>query len=546
MTDDKRAIEIIQARDEEKQKRSNFDNLYQQVSDLMIPIENQITGQKTPGEDKSLLIRDPTGVVALDRATAGFIAAWIPKDRPFFGIRIQDSETAEIDHVKRWCSTAVRIAHEEFFAANYMSQLQPTVKSAIGLGICNFYSEWDNNRLGLNYKDYHISTYTIKQNSKGIVDVVILDLPRTARQAAEEYSNKAGEQALKDANDIKTESKVHDYIRIDRPRAKYNRIFNNSTNKPFEAIVVNVKEKSIVKEEGYNSFPYSVARWERSSCEKYGRGRGTIFLSAVKELQQMRKDFLECGNSWNRPPRWKLANAVEGPMNLSPDGVTEVLERDAFGAVDQRISGNFPITMETLKFQQEFIKNDGFYNDIFSQFRDLQGDRRVTLELELRNQEGLDQLVAPVINMEYELFTPQITRDILTLIRNGRIPPPPEELRGQPFVIEYTGKLAMSMKQYQARGFMQLTQILGGLAPMLPDGADMICADRALPDIAMALGVKMEHLSTPEEVAAKRKQRLEDKQKLELAQAAQVAGEAYQKTSKKAEAGSPAEQLVGV
>ena len=510
----------------------------------MYPVENQITTKTTPGEDKSLLIRDPTAVLALNRATAGFIAAWIPKDREFFGIYIKNKRIAELDNVKRWCAMAVRIAHEEIFESNFMQQLQQTVKAAIGFGTGCLYSEWDNKTQGLNFKDWHISTYTIKQNTKGQVDTVIIKYELTARQASEEFKN-PGAQVLKDVGETENESKLHTFIHIVRPRIKRNVMFVDSLNMPFESVFVNVKEQEIVDEGGFEELPFAVPRWEKSSMEKYGRGQGTVMLSAVKELQQMRKDFIECGNRWNHTPLEAVDNNIEGEINMSPDGITHVLERHSFGAVDQVSLGSFPITKDMLEFQQNLIKNEGFYNDIFSQFRNLQGDRRVTLELELRNQEGLDQLVAPVINMEGELFTPSLSRDILLLIRNGRIPPPPPELSGQAFGIEYMGKLAMAMKQYQARGFMQLTQVVAALDPVFPEAKDTINADRALPDIARALGVKVEHLSTPEEIAAKRQQRAKDLQEQKMLQAAQVASKSYNEMKDKPEEGSPSGALVG-
>ena len=58
---------------QEEAKASNFRNLYQQVADLILPRENQITGQRTPGEDKSLLIRDPTALMDLDDMVSGFV-----------------------------------------------------------------------------------------------------------------------------------------------------------------------------------------------------------------------------------------------------------------------------------------------------------------------------------------------------------------------------------------------------------------------------------------------------------------------------------------
>lgn len=540
---DERAKQIISMQQHEERKAANFRNLYQQVADLMYPCENQITGQRTPGEDKSLEVRDPTAIFALDDMVAGLIGTWIPSGQHFFGIKVKDRQTASIDRVRRWLALATDITHDEMFESNFMLQLHDTVKALAAFGTGNIYSEFDTKTLGLNYKDWHISTYTIKQNAKGQVDTVILKYELTARQASEEFE-KPGEQILKDIADIEKESTLHPFIHIVRPRIKRNVMFTDNLNMPFESVFVNVKEQNTIEEGGFEEFPNAVPRWEKSSIEKYGRGRGTAMLSAVKELQQMHKDFIECGNRWNHPPREVVDNNIEGEVNNSPDALNHVTEIGSIRALDQTLMGNFPISKDMLEFQQEII-NKGFYKDIFVQLAQLKGDRRTTVEIEARLKEGLRRLVSPVSRMESELFTPLITRSILLLIRNGRIPYPPPELRGQRFGIEYMGELAMAMKTYQARAFTQFASLVVGLEPSFPDAKDTISMDRALPEIALTMGVKVEHLATEDEIAAKRQARQAELQQQRMLQLAQTAGGAYKDTSKRAEEGSPAEELVG-
>jgi len=540
---DAKAQQIISMQQLEKRKAANFRNLYQQVADLMYPVENQITSQRAPGEDKSLDIRDPTAIFALDDMVAGLIGTWIPSGQNFFGVKVKNRELEKIDRVRKWLALATQIAHDEMFESNFMLQLHDTVKSLGAFGTGNLYSEWNNKTLGLNYKDWHISTYTIKQNAKGQVDTVIVEYELTARQASDEFAN-PGEQVLKDVGIATEESKLHPFIHVVRPRIERNVMFVDSLNLPFESVYVNVKEQIIVAEGGFEEIPYAVPRWEKSSTEKYGRGRGTVMLSAVKELQQMHKDFIECGNRWNNPPREVVDNNIEGEVSNTPNALNHVTETGSIKALDQIALGNFPISKDMLEFQQEII-NKGFYKDIFVQLAQLKGDRRTTVEIEARLKEGLRRLVSPVSRMESELFTPVITRSVLLLIRNGRTPRPPAELAGQQFGIEYMGELAMAMRNYQARAFNQFASLVTALGPTFPDAKDTINMDRALPDIGLTMGMKVEHLSTEEEIAAKRQARQAELQQQKMLQLAQTAGKAYKDTSGKAEEGSPAEELQG-
>ena len=542
-----KAEEIISLHNSEETKVMNFRTLCQQVADLMYPSNNDITIIKSPGTDLYQDIRDPTALFALDKATAGYIANWIPKDRLFCGIRMLDRQVAETEKAKRWTALATQILHDEIFSSNYMQQLQQSVKSLLAFGPCCSFSEYSPILRSLNFKNWHISSYVFKENSRGVPDCVSIKFTKTARQACEEFKN-PGEKVLDAANDLKTESKPFTFIHIVRPRIRRNRWLIDDLNKPYESLVVNVDEKIVVEESGFEEQPFTIARWEQST-DKFGRGRGMAMLTLTKVLQQLHKDLLEMGNRFNRFPMEVVRDNLENDeVDLSPDAKTYVTQTGSIVPIANGVTGNFPVTKDILIMYQDMIKNEGFYNAIFSQFMSMMGDRRNELELELRNQEGFDQLVSSVSNVESEFFTPQLTRCVLALLRNTRngqyiIPPPPPELNGQAFGIEYMGKLAMAAKQYQARGFMQFSQFVLNFKDVYPNAVDEINMGRTIPDVALAMGMKVEHLNTPEEKEALMAQRAEQEQMaMQMAQM-EAESKAYKNTQGAPEKGSPAEQM---
>ena len=539
--EDTRALEIIKMASDEESKACNFRNLYQEVADYMYPCENQIISQRTPGEDKSLLIRDPTPMFAVDDMVGGLIGTWIPSGQNFFGLKTKSRIENQSDRAMRYLSMGTEIGHEEMFDSNFMLQLHDTVKSLVCFGTGNLYTEWDKSRMGLNYKDWHISTYTIKQNVRGLVDTVILTYELTARQASDEFAN-PGEQVLESVKELKTESKKFKFIQVVRPRIRRNQMLVDNLNMPFENVVVNVKEKAVVYESGYEENPFAVPRWEKSSVEKYGRGRGTIMLSAVKELQQMWQDYMKRVERTNNPPRWEIADGVEGELNNSPGARNVFNEPNAAGALDPLMNGYGNEAKEMIEIQQEII-NKGFFKDIFVQLGDLKGDRRTTVEIQARLREGLRRLVSPVARLEYELFTPVVTRSVLLLIRNGRIPPPPPELQGQELQVEYKGELAMAMRTYQARAFAEFASLLMGMSEHFPEAKYILNLDRALPHVGTAYGVRVDDMNSQEEIDALKQRDQERRDRLEQAAMVEAQSQAYKNTQKSPEKGSPAEMV---
>lgn len=537
---DERAIEVIKEQEREEQNASNFRNLYQEVADQMLPRENQIIGVRTPGEDKSKQIFDPTAMLDLQDMVSGLSAAFFPPGELSFGVTVKDRQLANVDAVKRYLALAAQITHDELFASNFMLQLNETLSSLIGFGTGNLFSEWKPDT-GLNYKDWDISFYTIKQNSSGLVDTVIIKYPLTARQAVQEFGrDNIGEKILEAAKNPDTVEKTFPFIHRVRPRGERNPKFTDFLNMPLESLYVNVEEQKLVDEGGYDEFPYAVPRWKKSSNEKYGRGQGTIALSVSKELQQMHADFIECGNKWNNPPREILDTAVEGRVDVRPGADNRVTQMGSIKALDSGLMGNFPITREMLEFTQAIIHRI-FFKDVFAPLAELTGDRRTTLEIRERVKQAVKKLAGPIYRLQSELFTPIITRSVLLLIRNGVIPLPPEELAGRGFGIEYISELALAIRDQQSQAFIQFADLVSALDPVFPGAKDIINIDRALPDIGYTFGLKVEHLSTREEIEEIRRVRAEQLAEQKTMEAAQVLAQGYGQTTKAPEDGSLAE-----
>ncbi len=546
MADDK-AKEIISEQEREETKAANFRNLYQEVADHMIPHENQITATRTPGEDKSQQIFDPTTQLDLEDMVSGLSAVFFPPGELAFGLTVKDRERANRDNVKRYLALATQIAHDELFASNFMLQLNETLLSLIGFGTGNLFSEWN---LGLNFKDWDVSFYTIKQNSAGLVDTVIIKFPLTARQAVQEFGEEnVGEKVLAAFEIPEKKEDRFDFIHRIGPREKRNKTLTDSLNMSWESVFVNVQEQMTIKgvdpkgdlnEGGFPEFPNAVARWKKSSNEVWGRGQGTIALSVSKELQQMHADLVECGNKWNNPPRQTLTGSVEGPVDVRPGANNIVTQTDAIRALDQGLRGNFPITKDILEFIQT-ISHRIFFVDVFAPLANLPGDRRTTVEIRERVRQAAKKLAGPIYRLQSELLTPVITRSVLLLIRNGVIPPPPPELQGQGFGVEYISELALAMRDQQSQAFIQLADLVTALDPVFPGAKDILNMDRALPDIAFTFGAKVEHLSTPDEIAAAREKREADLAAQQALQVLQAGSQAYGQTTAKPEEGSAAE-----
>ena len=540
---DERATNLIALYDREWSRSANFKTLYQNTADLIFPRENQITRVEHPGRDKSTDIVDPTGVMASIEMTSGLSINLFPPGQRFYNVVMSDRRLNEIEGIKQALGRITEISHEKRANSNFMLQANETLRSISVFGTGNLFSEWVPG-IGLNYRDYDVGQYLIMENNKGRIDTVMIKFPYTARQAEQEWGDKAGKsvlEAMKDA-DGKKKNDIFWFIRFSRPRETRNPSLTDTLNMPYEAIDVSVKDKVIVFEGGNPEFPYAVPRWTKSSNEVWGRGQGTFALPTVRQLQVMKKDLVECGNKWNDPPR-EVLESFEGEVKVFSGALNWVSDIPSIKAIDEGIRGNFPITKDILEMEQDLVKKM-FFNDVFVQLRDLKGDRRTTLEIRERLVEGLQRLGPPIGRLQEEWLTPLVIRDIMLLFRNGELPSLPPEMQGKSFKIEYIGRLAMELKSQQARGFQQWVGAGIEMDAVFPV-TDNIDFDGGYRRLGETLGVSVEDMNSSDEVEEKREARQAKQEAQQAAELAEMASKAYPGATKAPESGSPAEALMG-
>ncbi len=541
MPTDKIAQEICDQWNREDSKSSQTMTLYQQVADHFLQRENSITSKKSEGEDKSLPILDPTGMLDLQDMVAGLCAAIIPNGQNFFRLLARDSQLNDIPRVASYLNRLTERVHIEMFRANFILEFCEYLTSLVSFGTGNIYSGWDSEKVGLFYKDWDVANYRFGVDKRGLASWCLVKWAYTAEQAYAEFKEQAGEKVIKYANDPAKSQEKFNFIWRVQKRKNRNPELKDNKNWEFEEICVNETEKVVVSESGYRRFPYHIARWLLSSQEIWGRGQGTIALSADKELQSQRKALLTCANRANFPPM-QTHQSFEGTPKTYPGANNVVTEMDNIKALDLGVQGNFPITKDTILMQQEILHRC-FFVKVFAPLDALTGDRRTQMEIYERVKAGYIRLILPITRIYNEGLTGCIEDSTMHIIENHLMEPPPPELRA--VKIDYLGRLALALQEQQSDAFQRFAQFAIGMEQVIPGFTKKtINVNRAGRRMATTFGMNEGDLNTEEERAAIEAEEMQMKQQQQTMMAAQAAGTAYKDTSTAPEKGSPAEQVM--
>jgi hypothetical protein len=538
---DKLAVEII--KQEERRRGSsesaNFRNLWQDTADLQYPTENQIVDRQTAGRQKTARIYDITAKEESKKTSSGLAQNIMPPGQKFFALKPTDRELQDVDSVKRYLNKVTEILHDELFASNFPLKLVQTLRSLVVFGTGNMMSEFVTE---LNFRDFAIGTYEIIENHLGKVDTILLRFPFTADQATEAFENPS-KSIVKAMETPEGAEKEFWFVQRIGPRKKRNPNLSDNLNMPFESVIACVEDQMIVEEGGFEEFPNSVPRWEKSSTESWGRGIGTEINPQVRQVNDMKHDFNMVGNNWARPAK-EVLDTFDGEVDCSADALNFVTEMGSIRAIQGDARGNFPITKDILEAERQVIK-DAYISHAFAPLTGLTGDRRNELEIRQRVIEAFKAIGAPVGRIESELLTPQISRVLMLLLRNGVIPPPPQELQGTGFKVEYIGPLSLALQSSEVQASQQWIAFVGEAEAISPGAVDNIDFDSSLRRMGRVLGVNEEDIASVEERDAKREKRALDKQKAEELALLQTAGQVYPGTTKAPEEGSPAAALMG-
>jgi len=536
--------QVIDFRNREKARQSNIRSKWQDTADFVYPYIH-ITDEKSAGESDTSEIYDLTPLLDAEDMVSNLKHTLFPAGQQFFSIKVGNSSEVP-DNIQRYISKLTEAAHDHIFNSNFIVEMDEVLRSLIIFGPASIYSEWTT-KTGLNYRNTVIGTYQLIENSKKLVDGIVITVFYTPAQAIEEFGeDKVGEEVVKASKEPKKSNEKFEFIYLIAPRKIVNPTLSQkvNTNMPWEEIVVNVKEKLTVYEGGYPQFPYHTARWKRPAEEKDGIGICVEILPQIKVLNRMNRDFNEVGNKWANPAM-DVLESVEGAYRTFPGARNTVSELPSAMAISQGLNGNFNITEASLDRQAGIIDR-ALYKNAFNPIEDLTGDRRTTLEIRERIRGMWPKIGSPIARIWYEQIAPLVERSILLLIRNGVVEQPPEELNGVNFGLEFVSPFALELRSQQSRAFQEWAMIVGAMEERFPGATDNVDSDDAIQRLGRTLGVNTEDMASEEQRDAKREARaLKEQQQLELA-AMQAGGQAYGQTTAAPEEGSPAAALMGL
>lgn len=516
-----------------KGSRGNWESHWEEIAERVLPRQRGFVGARSDGEKKSEKIFDSRPQIALDRSAAVMDSMLTPRQSKWHNLRTTDESLNRQFGVQQWFYQANNILHAARNSpkANFAGQNFERWISLMAFGTGSLFTDFQPGT-GLRYRCINLRDTYFLENHQGIIDSVYRCFKFTARQAAQKWGvNELPEKVAKALENPNRQNDQFEFLHAVVPRTDYNSDRVDARGKPWASYYVCMDgQKQMGQEGGYNSFPYSIARYVTAPEEVYGRSPAMTALSDIKMLNEMSKTDMRAVHKLVDPPILLHDDGILGggamtvnmrPGGLNPGGV------DRNGrALMQPFSTGARVDINEQKMEQRRAAIDDAF--LVSLFQILVETPRMTATEALIRAQEKGMLLAPTMGRQQsECLGPQIEREIDLLMFHRILPPMPPELveAGGEYEIVYDSPMSRMQRAEELVGVQRTMELLAPFAQIDPSVLDIFDRDELARLTSEVSGVPTTVLRSAEAVSQIRQQRAEQEQMAMAVQAAQpIAG----------------------
>ena len=527
---DKIAEEVLKLLDHLEKIRAPYESTYKDVAENVIPILEDWELKLPEGQRLGTKIYDGTPINALQLFADGLHGYTISPATIWFRLTLEVPiqslmerrhpgamttgplrpyisryETLEdVPEVRAWLQETGKSLYRAFQRSNFYSSMTPLFEIGGSTGTATIYSEEHIPAAKAVFTPLHPGQIYIAENQYGEVDTVF----RKDRIEAKKLVERFGENNLSDPIRKAYENEPYKRFPIVHacfPRKKRQPGKRDKNTKPLAPTSLDISERRVISESGYDMLPYAVWRYRKASHETYGRSPAMFALADIMGLHKISKNLLGAGELAVRPA-YNVPAELEGKVDIRPGGFNyfgEGKEGHRRLVTPVQTGINFPIGVDRENTKREIIEKH-FHVDFFLMLA--RAPRQMTAtEIIERQGEKAALLGTAVGRLNSECLNPLMDRMFWIEYSAGRLPEIPpilQEYGGGHIGVDYLGALAQAQKRlFQTRG---ITHGLAALQPLVElygqKPLDIVDPEEAAREILEANGFPQRAIRTREQL----------------------------------------------
>jgi hypothetical protein len=502
-----------------KAVRAPYEPDWQEIERLAKPSRSEWLSTGTMRRRANTAKQDTAGRIAGRTLVNGMATGMSSNARPWFSLStMADPDLAEFQPVKDWRHYVQREIYALFAQTNYYEANKVAYSELGHCGIaCNF---------GIEHPDYLMVWHALEAGEYWISQDDGLRVNRVARKihmpvdtlvrmfdwrkltmTAQQAYNRGDTQMLVPVWHVIEYNKDRDARYFDVPNKPWRSIW-------WEEGQTKKEDEWLLKVSGFDTKPFSAPRWETKGSQVYSDTAPAFdALPDLRELELFARRYGRGMDNLVKPAINVPAGLQQTPISVDPGSINFI--NDLQGRVEPTMRPD-PNILPPIEKGRDWLTrrvNQIFYADLWMAITDMEGVQpKNQMELEYRNEEKLTQLGPVVDRVNIEKLEVDVERAFTVLNNLNRLPPPPDELKGQPLGIEFVSILAQAQKAAQNSNIERAARFVGFVSEKFPDAALKFDAEQAIDEWALNAGTNPRIIRSDELVAKMREQMAQQQQ----------------------------------
>ena len=516
---DEQAVALLRQLNQLEQQRKTWEHHWQEIGDYIIPRKADITLSRTAGDKRMEKIFDATAIHAAELLSASLHGMLTNPSSKWFDLQYRNDELNVDDEAKEYLESQVEVMYKAYQRSNFAEQIHELYHDLVTFGTGVMLIE--DVEGDIRFSTRHISECFLSEDEWGRVDTVFRKFKMSLRAMAKKFgeeklSEKRQSELLKDP--YKEVQIIHAVMPRDDNMIAYGK--KDSINKPWKSCYVDPDSKTILRESGFDEFPYVCPRFFKASHEQnYGRSVSMVALPDVKMLNAMSETTIKAAQKQVDPPLMVPDDGFMLPVRTKPSGLNfyRAGTRDRIEPLN--IGANNPIGLNIEEQRRNHIRSCYYVDQLLMG----QGPQKTATEVIQLTEEKM-RILGPVLGrLTAELLNPMTNRVYNILARKNQFAEPPITLEGGDVDVEYVSPLAKAQRQSDIQSVMQMFELLSPLASINAGIFDHFDFDGLIRHILKTLAIPATVTKGEGQVAEDRENAaMQQQQAQEMAQVTQI------------------------